>query len=169
MAHSDGWYGGGIPVLSREETINDYLEAIKYNLLRKESHIESLRKSLKEVRDEKYASEEMQKMVKELEEIKADLRRGFSITEGESELIRNWRRNHETTVHMNPKGYHGVSGGGYVYKFYPTAIGTSGVCQCTACHRRAVNEACRDGAYDADVYNRYMKAWGGEIEFQELG
>lgn len=168
MKHSDGWFGGGIPILSREETIDEYLENIKYNLLQKESRINSLQDSIKKITDEKYASEEMQKMKNQLEEARADLHRGFSITEGENDLIYNWKREHETTRHMNPKGYHGVSGGGYVYKFYPTAIGTSGVCQCTSCYRKAIVEACKEGVYNVDIFNKCMKEWGGEIEFQEL-
>lgn len=31
-----------------------------------------------------------------------------------------------------------MSGGGYEYNFYPTAIGTSGVCICSTCRSKAI-------------------------------
>lgn len=168
----DGWFGGMVPVLKTEETIDEYLFAIKKNLLSKEDTIEHLREQLKVAKDEAYASQEMQKMKNELLEMKNAYHRGFPISEAELEAIAEWQKNHDATEHNNPKGYHGCSGGGYVYEFYPTAIGTAGSCICAACrnnaHRWAVI-ADDTGGYNSKAYRDYMKEHNGEFEFQELG
>lgn len=169
MRFEDGWYGGGTPILEKEQTIDNYLQVIKENLIRKEKTINSLRETIKTVRDEKYASEEMQKMQEEVKQAKHNLHNGFPITDEEWKSIKEWRHNHDVTVHKNPQGYHGVSGGGFTYIFYPTAIGTAGVCRCGACHRKALREACKDGEYDEKKYLSLMREWHGEYEFQELG
>ena len=58
---SDGM-GGLCPVLSSEKAIDEYLNAIKRNLLSKEDTIAYLREELKKAKDEAYASEEMIRM-----------------------------------------------------------------------------------------------------------
>ena len=40
-------------------------------------------------------------------------------------------------VHANPEGYHGASGGGFSYTFYPTGLGTT----CNQCKAKAIREA----------------------------
>lgn len=104
-----------------------------------------------------------------LDEMSADYYRGFPISESESEMVSKWKRNHDATEHANPKGYHGCSGGGYSYVFYPTAIGTSGVCVCDVCRTKAYRAAFATGEYDRKTYRQYMEEHNGEIEFQELG
>lgn len=167
MILGDGWYGGGTPILEKEKTIEDYLEVIKVNLMKKQDTIDYLRESIQTVKDEKYASEEMQKMKAKLEEAKEENRLGFPMTKGQAEAVREWRKEHELKVHKNISGYHGVSGGGYSFIFYPTAIGTSGVCRCSICHNKALKQAWEDGEYTK--YHDFMKEYGGEFEFQELG
>lgn len=60
---SDGWFGGGrrsmIPILRREETIDEYLDVIKQNLLKSAADNEMLRAELNTIKKEAYASEEM--------------------------------------------------------------------------------------------------------------
>lgn len=165
----DGWFGGGTPILSTEETIDKYLEAIKKNLLNKEASIERLRKEIDTVKDEKYASEEMQKMKEERDEAVHALYRGFPISDSEWDMIHTWQKKHDTEQHRNPNGYHGVSGGGYSFEFYPTAIGTSGVCKCSTCNRVAMIRACAHGEFDRNIYNSQMKEMDAEFEFQEIG
>ena len=174
---SDGWFGGClgsmISILQREETIDEYLDAIKQNLLRSAADNEMLRAELNTIKKEVYASEEMQKMKARLEEMQADYYRGFPISEEESKAISEWKKKHDATEHKNPKGYHGCSGGGYEYSFYPTAIGTSGVCICFTCRGKAIRYAANNSTieegYNSKLYKEYMEKHNGEFEFQELG
>ena len=158
-----------IPILNREETIDEYLDNIKVNLLDKQKTIESLKKKIDGFEKEAYATKEMQDMKKQRDAALADMWRGFPITEGENKAINDWKKKHDTEAHGNPQGYHGCSGGGYTYMFYPTGIGTSGVCRCDICHRRAMDAAYAHGSYNRNVYQAEMKERGGSFEFQELG
>lgn len=164
-----GIAGHSIPILNREEVISEYLDNIKINLLDKQKTIKSLQEKLDTIKKEAYASEEMQEMKKERDAALADMWRGFPITESESVAIRDWKKKHDTEAHGNAQGYHGCSGGGYTYIFYPTGIGTSGVCRCDICHRRAMDAAYAHGAYSRDIYTAQMKERDGSFEFQELG
>ena len=174
---SDGWFGGShgsmIPILRREETIDEYLDAIKQNLLRSAANNEMLRTELNTIKKEAYASEEMQKMKARLEEMQADYYRGFPISEEESNAISEWKKKHDITEHKNLKDYHGCSGGGYEYSFYPTAIGTSGVCICSTCRNKAIRYAANNSTieegYNSKLYKEYMEKHNGKFEFQELG
>lgn len=91
-----------------------------------------LNEKIKELTSEHYKDEELAKMKAELETARADLRRGFEISEREDKDIENWIENHENTVHGG-NHHHGVSGGGYKFVFYPTGLGTSGVVRCCIC------------------------------------
>ena len=179
MIGKDGtmWDAKGLyPILKREETIDDYLSVIKRNLLSKEDIIDDLQERLKIAKDEAYASNEMKRMKDELESMRKNYYRGFPISEEEDKKIAEWQKNHDATIHSNPNQYHGCSGGGYIFEFYPTAIGTCGVCVCCSCrnmaHKAAATadtpEAKKNG-YDREVYKTYMEEHDGECEFQELG
>lgn len=157
-----------IPILNREETIDEYLNNIKVNLLDKQKTIESLREKIDNFEKEAYATKEMQDMKKQRDTALADMWRGFPITEKESVAIRDWKKKHDTEVHGNPHGYHGCSGGGYTYMFYPTSIGTVGSCRCDICHQRSMTAACAHGSYDRNVYQAEMKERGGTFDFQTL-
>ena len=77
-------------------------------------------------------------MKEQLDKMKSDYYRGFNITEEEEVAIKEWKKKHEEDVHglttpMARVQAQGVSGGRYVYYFYPTAIGCAGVVKCNAC------------------------------------
>lgn len=116
-------------------------ECIKSILSRIESYedtIERLREENKKLKDEVWKDEELQNMKERLDEMKANYRRGFNITEKEYADIREWKEKHEKEVHgletpLQRMNAHGASGGGYSYTFYPTAIGCSGIVKCDAC------------------------------------
>lgn len=163
-------YNGQIlDLVNSEKDIDKLCDLIKSNLMWHIERAESFRKAAMEAREEAYASEEMQKMKKRLKEMESDYYRGFPISESESKAISEWKKEHDTKEHRNPNQYHGCSGGGYSYEFYPTAIGTSGVCICGTCRRLARDAAYKTGKYDAKAYKKYMKDHNGEFEFQELG
>lgn len=108
---------------------NELLEAVekKYNLecVRSKYLMEELNK----VKDEKYKDNELQKMKRELKTMRKEYHRGFPISKTEEEKIKEFMKKHNE-IHG---GYHGCSGGGFTYIFYPTAIGTSGVVRCDLC------------------------------------
>lgn len=158
-----------IELVQKEEDIDKLCTLIKGNLMRHMENAERWRKEMLTAREEAYASEEMQKMKKRLKEMESDYYRGFPISESESKAISEWKKEHDTKEHRNPNQYHGCSGGGYSYEFYPTAIGTSGVCICGTCRRLARDAVYKTGKYDAEAYKKYMKDHNGEFEFQELG
>ena len=164
---SDG-IGGLRPILSSEKAIDEYLNTIKRNLLSKEDTIACLREELKKAKDEAYASEEMTRMKEELDRARKSLYRGFPIDEDEDKHIRDWQHRHETLCHKNPKGYHGATGGGYTYKFYPTSIGVIGTCYCDICHHKATIAAIKDGKYDSKAYQDKLAELNGSFVFQDL-
>ena len=74
--------------------------------------------------------------------------------------------------HNNPNGAHGVSGGGFAYIFYPTAIGTPIKCRCNICHKIALNYAVTNGIikdeFDSATYNDYMREHNALIEINDF-
>lgn len=108
---------------------NELLEAVekKYNL--ECVHSKYLMEELNKVKDEKYKDNELQKMKHELKTMRKEYHRGFPISKTEEEKIKEFMKKHNE-IHG---GYHGCSGGGFTYIFYPTAIGTSGVVRCDLC------------------------------------
>lgn len=113
-------------------SFNELLEAIenKYNL--ECVHSKYLREELNKVKDEKYKDNELQKMKQELKTMREEYYRGFPISKVEEEKIHEFMKKHDE-IHGN---YHGCSGGGFTYIFYPTALGTSGVIRCDRCKEK---------------------------------
>ncbi len=161
--------GESYDLIENEKDLKVLMAMLSGNILGKQKTIERLRAEINKMEEDTYKDSELQKMKTQYDEMREDYYRGFPISEKEANAIREWKKSHDATEHQNPKGYHGVSGGGYSYNFYPTAIGTSGVCICGACRRNALNHACKTGEYDSDAYTWYMKEHNGEFEFQELG
>lgn len=161
------WWSG-VTSLRTESAIDEYLDVIKQNLMTKENQIAALQDQLKEARDAAYVSNELSKIKDELDIAKADLIRGFPISAEKMKAINEWQTRHEEEIHHNFDHYHGTSGGGYLYEFYPTAIGTSGVCVCEVCKRRAYDMAYALGRYNSEKYHRYMKKFNSEFQFQDF-
>ena len=160
--------GDTYDVITKKEDLEGLFRCIEANILVKQKEIEELRKELKEVKAEKYKDEEIQKLQKKCDDYWAQLRLGFGITEAESKQISAWQKKHDATEHKNPDQYHGTSGGGYSYKFYPTAIGTFGSCVCDICHRRATDMAYASGKYDQKKYPKYMEVHNGSFNFDDV-
>lgn len=115
-----------------------------------------------ELLDEHFKDETLAKLKAERDKAVKDSYRGFPITESELKAIHAWQKKHDTEVHNNPNQYHGASGGGYSFVFYPTGIGTAGECICSSCKHRALKE------YGMDYYT-HLREMGGIFQFQELG
>lgn len=94
--------------------------------------IENLQKEIEHLKSEHYKDDELKSMKAKLEEARADLSRGFGISEEEHKAIREWIDNHEKTAHGDakfPRG--GAIGGSYDYIFTPTSIGVVGEVKCS--------------------------------------
>lgn len=127
--------GRGYDIIENEQDLDMLVAMLSGNILGKQKTIDYLREELKKVKDEAYALDEMAKMKEELEEAKADCRRGFPISESEWESIRAWQEKHEVEAHgldtLDKKiKAGGAIGGTYTYRFIPTSIGTIGICRC---------------------------------------
>lgn len=151
-----------------EKMIDEHLNIIKENIMRRDETIDRLIEENKHLKDEHYKDEELAEMKKQLETAKNELHLGFGITERESASIAQWKKNHDLLVHSNPKQYHGAVGGGYTYQFYPTSIGTFGRIICDACASRAKQIAVVNGKYDPDKYKETMNNWKAWFDFSEL-
>ena len=103
-------------------------ENISNQLEHKDKIIESLREQNACLKSEHYKDEALAQMKEELDEAKADLNRGFGITEEEANAIHDWTLAHSKTVHDG--SYGGAIGGLYEYVFTPTSIGVIGVVRC---------------------------------------
>lgn len=130
----------------------------------KSERIEYLEQQVKELKDEHYKDKRLQELTEELNKVRADAHRGFSISAEESEAIAAWKAEHDTNEHGNPNQYHGTSGGGYNYEFYPTGIGTFSRCVCSSCSNRAFREA--EG--NIKKYETLLKQYKGIFEFDDL-
>lgn len=97
-----------------------------------------LRTENKKLKEDAYKDTELAKMKEKYEAMHQDLMRGFPITKKEMKNIEDWQLNHEVEKHGldtfdKRLEAHGCCGGGYVYKFLPTSIGTIGYCICSTC------------------------------------
>lgn len=110
--------------------------------------------------EERWHDEQLQKMKKERDEAIKERNLGFPLTQEEVDKTNEWQRKHDIEAHFNPKGYHGASGGGYSWEFYPTALGATCQCYCNACKDRAIQEA------GSEWYNRCKQLDG---VFQVIG
>lgn len=159
-----GFYPGCVPALNTDEDVEKYLNTLKVNFERKRNLEQQLRNRIQELEDKHYKDKRLQEMKEQLETARADARRGFSISVKESEAIAAWKEEHDTNEHGNPNQYHGASGGGYSYEFYPTGIGTFSRCICSSCSNRAFREA--EG--DMRKYENLLKQYKGVFEFDDV-
>lgn len=114
------------------------------------------------LRSENWKDEQLLSMQKTVQEAVSDMNRGFPISKEELASIHEWMRNHDTKIHNNPNQYHGASGGGFEFVFYPTGIGTAGDCICSSCKHRSIKE-------HGENWYKNCKESGGVFEFQRLG
>lgn len=161
--------------LSTDEKVDTLFESLAQEIKDKNAEISSLSKQLAEFKAEVYKDKELAKVKEERDRAVNELARGFGITTKQSQAIGNWTIKHDAEVHHNPEGYHGVSGGGYEYSFYPTAIGTFGECICCTCARLARREAAtadtpakKKNGYDEAVYSEYMKEHDAIFSFDDM-
>lgn len=105
------------------------LEAIRVRNEDNENYIKRLEEENKKLKEETWKDEELSEMKAQLEKMRADYYRGFSITESEQKKIKDWKMKHEEERH-NPMKNKSAIGGRYTYYFTPTSIGTIGTIKC---------------------------------------
>lgn len=84
-------------------------------------------KEARKLQEENWKDEELQKMKEEVERIKRERERGFSITDDEWERIETWTKEHESTW----KHEITAIGGRYDYIFTPTSLGNFLTVRCS--------------------------------------
>ena len=131
----------------------------------KENEVRELRQKLSNFKAAAYKDSQMAAMKNELKKMSEDYYRGFPVTEEEKDKIKSWIVNHENEKHGGYPMYHGASGGGYVYEFYPTGIGVGGSICCSSCRRKAIEAA----AGDYKKYRGLLKEYDASFEFSEVG
>lgn len=120
----------------RVYALEDCLAAIRLRNERAEETLRQLKEENRCLKEEAYKDSELQRMKDELERIKADCRRGFSISEREAIAIDNWIKKHDKDVHGLMTDYDrqsagGCIGGRFTYHFIPTGLGVMGTVQCS--------------------------------------
>lgn len=129
---------------SRIFEVPDKLRQIAKQYEEEEEQLEKARQQLRDFQAQVYKNEELAKMRLAYDRMEKDYYRGFAITEYQAARVKEWIEKHENERHGGYPAYHGASGGGYVYEFGPTAIGTSQRCICWSCRYKAFKEAKGD-------------------------
>jgi hypothetical protein len=88
-----------------------------------------LQEENKTLKNEHYKDTELLHMQADLEIMRNQLKRGFPLSEEESDTIFQWQYNHMQTKHKGQSS--GAVGGRFTYCFTPTSIGTMGEIQCS--------------------------------------
>ena len=98
------------------------LAAIKQRNYDNEFKISKLREENEKLRSEQYKDEQLKELNDKLDKARADLERGFPITEFEEKKIKMWMERHGE-----------VSCGGryYSYHFTPSSLGTFATVRCS--------------------------------------
>ena len=115
--------------------IEEALDAIKREFNAQNARIIYLQNQNKKLKEEHYKDTELKEMQEELERVKADMYRGFPISEEEEKRIKEWQDKHDAEVHglkTLKERVHagGCIGGRYTYYFVPTSIGVVGSIKC---------------------------------------
>lgn len=131
------------------------------------------------LKQENWKDEQLSQMQDQLDRAKKDYYRGFPISEQEHTAIQAWKDQHYTNQHNASTiekriQMQGVSGGLFSYIFLPTGIGTSGICRCNSCYKKALFDTGYIDEYQtaSDYYNeleRNVKKYDAEYEFQQIG
>ena len=137
--------------------INKHFDALHDLMIEMREKVTECQETTKALMDEKWKDAELTLMKFQLAQALREKNNGFSLTDENRAAVAKWRKEHDTKVHNNPTQYHGVSGGGITWCFYPSAVALGCDCICNACQRRAIQEA------GVDWYER-CKELGGVCE-----
>ena len=122
--------------------VEELCDIIKLTIEQKDEQIAHLSKENRELKEETYKDYIIQKWQKENERLRQENFNGFPISNEEKEAIENWKRQHNTLIHNNESS--GAIGGRYDYIFTPTSIGDIGVCRCSSCEKRILQQVFKE-------------------------
>ena len=173
------WIKSGKIDLNTLPKIRNYSDAITFeqaciiianHINEVEEEKEKMRARVREYEENINADTRVIELKEQLTQAREEMYNGFRISNAEREAISKWKDKHDIKVHgLNTSekklAAGGAIGGRYHYEFYPTSIGTAGVCVCGRCQRKAWQEA--KGIYDA--YVALKKKYDVEFEFADLG
>ena len=114
------------------KSLNKSVAMVSAQFTAMEDILEARMMEIEHLKSEHYKDDELKKMSEELAEARADLNRGFGISEKEQAAIAKWVKKHEAECHSNTDGFPrgGAIGGCYDYIFTPTSIGVVGEIKC---------------------------------------
>lgn len=153
---------------STKEKMKEYCYKMVDLMMELKDDNDKLRNTIIEMEKENYKDNKIKALSERLHDLEENYYRGFPISEKRASDIQQWKDHHEISEHNNSSHYQGCSGGGYAYSFYPTAIGTLGICSCSICDEAARQYACLNGTYDRKRYTEYMRTHNGSFEFERF-
>ena len=143
------------------EIIDKNIQQLQQLLHNMRQEITATQKLCDALYDEKWKDTELTLMKSERDLAVKERNLGFPLTEEERNRAARWQKAHDTEVHNNPLQYHGVSGGGFAWVFYPTGLGIACDCICESCQRKAIKEA-------GENWYKSCQKFGGVFEVREL-
>ena len=173
------WIKSGKIDLNALPKIRNYSDAITFeqaciiianHINEVEEEKEKMRAKVREYEENINADTRIMELKAQLARCHASMEHGFRVEPEEHEAIQKWKDNHDRKVHkldtLDKKlAAGGAIGGRYTYEFFPTSIGTAGICICNRCNKKAIEESKGD-------YEKYVdlkKKYDAEFEFAELG
>lgn len=122
--------------------VEELCDTIKLTIEQKDEQIAHLLKENRELKEETYKDYIIRKWQQANEELCQENYNGFPISNEEKEAIENWKRQHNTLIHNNESS--GAIGGRYDYIFTPTSIGDVGICRCSSCEKRILQQVFKE-------------------------
>ena len=122
--------------------IEELCDTIKLTIEQKDEQIAHLLKENRELKEETYKDYIIRKWQQANEELRQENYNGFPISNEEKKAIENWKRQHNTLIHDNESA--GAIGGRYDYIFTPTSIGDIGICRCSSCEKRILQQVFKE-------------------------
>ena len=152
-------------------TVDEICTSIRERIKSANHRADMAQEELQKIKDEKWKDTELQEMKTQMEEAKADMHRGFSISKSELEKIHTWKDQHWTNQHQASTNEArlkkmGAIGGSFTYEFNPTSIGTFGTIYCNSCLFDA--EASGQKFNYNNRLRELIKEYDAEFTFQDL-
>ena len=163
-------------------TVDEICNSIRERIESANRKADLAQEEMQKMKDEKWKDTELQEMKKQMEKAKADMYRGFSISESELEKIRAWEDQHWTNQHQAPTNEArlrkmGAIGGSFNYEFIPTSIGTVGTVCCSSCQAKVRRQLYKE-MFDAEAagkkfnfhqrHKELTEQYDAEFDFQKL-
>lgn len=136
--------------------VEELCDTIKLTIEQKDEQITHLLKENRELKEETYKDYIIRKWQQANEELRQENYNGFPISNEEKKAIENWKRQHNTLIHNNESS--GAIGGRYDYIFTPTSIGDVGICRCSSCEKRILQQVFKEAQEEKDfIFSQRFK------------